>query len=82
MAVVVGMEGRPTPLHAEFDVAEMDRSEIKSLIKHMDTTLLQESGEARRNIILAALAELSSRYLDTASSAEPATTTKRKRAVS
>ena len=81
MAVVVGMEGRPTPVHAEFDVAEMDRSEIKSLIKHMDTAL-QESGEARRNIILAALAELSSRYLDTASSAEPATTTKRKRAVS
>ncbi len=53
MVVVVGMEGPPAPLHAEFDVADIDRSEVRSLIERMDTTL-RESGEARSNIILAA----------------------------
>ena len=81
MAVVVGMEGRPTPVHAEFDVTDMDLPDMKSLIKRMDTAL-QESGEVRRNIILGALAELSARYVDDASATEPAGTTKRRRAVS
>ena len=81
MAVIVGMEGRPVPVHAEFDVADMDRPEVKSLIERMDT-VLQESSEARRNIILAALAELSARYLDTPSVAEPTATTKRRRTAS
>lgn len=74
MAVVVGMEGRPTPAHAEFEVADMDRSEIKSLLERLETAL-RESGEVRHNIVLAALVELSSRYLDDASSVEQANTT-------
>ena len=45
MAVIVGMEGRPEPIHAEFDVADIDRPEVRSLIERMDTTL-QESGES------------------------------------
>ena len=61
MAVVVGMEGRLAPIHAEFDVADIDRPEVRSLIERMDASL-RESGEARRNIILAALAELSARF--------------------
>ena len=81
MAVVVGMEGRPAPIHAEFDVADIDRPEVRSLIERMDTTL-RESGEARRNIILAALAELSARYLETTSAAGPSATLKRRRKVS
>ena len=81
MAVVVGMEGRPMPVHAEFDVTDMDLPDVKSLIKRMDTAL-QESGEVRRNIILGALAELSARYVDDASATEPAGTTKRRSAVS
>ena len=81
MAVVVGMEGRPTPVHAEFEVTDMDRSEVKSLIERMDTAL-QKSGEVRRNIILAALAELSARYLDSPGAAQPAATRRRRRAVS
>ena len=39
MAVVIGMEGRPTPVHAEFDVADQDRPEVKTLIGRMDTAL-------------------------------------------
>ena len=81
MAVVVGMEGPPAPIHGEFDVADIDRPEVRSLIERMDTTL-RESGEARRNIILAALAELSARYLDAASAAEPPATLKRRREIS
>ena len=81
MAVVVGMEGPPVPVHAEFDVADMDRPEVRSLIERMEATL-QESGESRRNIILAALAELSARYLGPASAAEPPATLKKRREVS
>ena len=81
MAVVVGMEGLPMPIHAEFDVANIDRPEVRSLIERMNTTL-RESGAVRRNIILAALAELSARYLDAASAPAPATTLKRRREVS
>ncbi len=81
MAVVVGMDGRPTPVHAEFDITDLDRPEVKMLVERMDTTL-QESGEGRRNIILAALAELSARYLDATNATEPVASTKRRRAAS
>ena len=63
MAVVVGMDGRPVPVHEEFDVADHDRADVRRLMEDMENTLL-DSGEVRRNVILAALAELSARYLD------------------
>ena len=69
MAVVVGRAGRPTPVHDEFDITDIDRSKVSSLIELMDATL-RESGEERRNIILAALAELSARYLEPAATKE------------
>ena len=82
MAVFVGMGGRPTPVHDEFDITDIDRSEVSSLIDLMDTTL-RESGEGRRNIILAALAELSARYLDPAAATkEPANDTTQREATS
>ena len=62
VAVVVGMEGRGTPLHDDFDIAERDRKHVDALIRQVDKTL-DRSGEKRRNIILAALAGLSARYL-------------------
>ena len=62
MAVVVGMDGRPTPIHDEFDITDRERSHVDELIKRVDKAL-EHSGERRRNIILAALAELSARYL-------------------
>ena len=62
MAVVVGMDGRPTTVHDEFAVTDLDRNQVEDLIKRVDKTL-EHSGEKRRNIILAALAELSARYL-------------------
>ena len=62
MAVVVGMDGRPTTIHDEFAVTDLDRNQVEDLINRVDKTL-EHSGEKRRNIILAALAELSARYL-------------------
>ena len=63
MAVIVGMDGRPTPVHDEFQIADQDHGEVDALIERVDQSL-RESGVERRNIILAALAELSARYLD------------------
>ncbi len=62
MAIVVGMGGQSMPIHEEFEVADHDKTEIGRLTARMEKTLLN-CGEVRRNVILAALAKLSSRYL-------------------
>ena len=72
MAVVVGMDGRPTTIHDEFAITDMERSQVDQLIKQVKNAL-EHSGERRRNIILAALAELSAQYLKQAA-ADPTNT--------
>ena len=67
LAVVVGMDGRPTPVHDEFAITDLDRNQVDLLIKQVKNAL-EHSGERRRNIILAALAELSALYLKQAAS--------------
>ena len=62
MAVIVGMSGWTTPVHGEFDVADLDRRDVEGLIARMEE-MLGHSGEDRHDIILAALAELSARYI-------------------
>lgn len=62
MAVVIGMDGRPTPLLEEFDIADSDRAAVNDLIERVAVTL-EQSDTRRRSIILAALAELSTRYM-------------------
>ena len=62
MAVVIGMEGRPSPLLEEFDVGDADRDAIDVLIERVAATL-EKADKKHRNIILAALAELSARYI-------------------
>ncbi len=62
MAVVVGIDGQPTPFLQEFDIAENDRESISKLVSEVEQTLL-ESDSKQRNIILAALAELSAKYM-------------------
>lgn len=62
MAVLVGMEGRPAPLLEEFDVIDSDREEIDDLIDRVSKAL-GTADTNRRSIILAALAELSARYM-------------------
>lgn len=79
MAVIVGIDGRPTPVHDEFHVSDQDYREVDSLIEKVDGTL-RESGEERRNIILAALAELSARYLDPRKKPESKHSSRKKKA--
>ena len=62
MAVVIGMNGRPTPLLEEFDIADSDRAAVNDLIERA-AAALEEADNSRRSVILAALAELSARYM-------------------
>ena len=70
MALVIGRSGRPEPLHAHFDVADLDQEGIDTLLLKMQDALV---GEERPNVILAALVELSAQYLSAASSGESET---------
>lgn len=62
MAVVIGMDGRPAPILEEFDIADSDRAAVNDLIERVTVTL-EQSDISHRSIILAALAELSTRYM-------------------
>jgi hypothetical protein len=78
MAVVIGMDGRPAPLLEEFDIADSDRAAVNDLIKRV-AMALDEADISRRSIILAALAELSTRYMQ---KSEPTTKNGKGRAAS
>ncbi len=66
MAVVIGIDGRPTPLLEVFEVSEPDRATVKDVVD-LVAGALGESTMRRRTVILAALAELSARYIRAAS---------------
>ena len=62
MAVMIGIGGKPTPLLKEFNVIDTDKKAVDELVDKMANTV--DGAEYQdRNIILAALAELSSRYM-------------------
>ncbi len=65
MAVVIGMDGSPMPYLEEFYVADTDRKSIDDLIGHVSAVLETADGN-RRSVVLAALAEISARYIQTA----------------
>lgn len=62
MAVVIGMDGRPLPILEEFDIADSDRAAINDLVERV-ASALDKADTSRKSIILAALAELSARYM-------------------
>lgn len=62
MAVVLGTEGSPAPLLEEFHVGDADRDAIDEVVERVAATL-EEVDTNRKNIILAALAELSAQYM-------------------
>lgn len=64
MAVVVGINGRPAPLHAEFEVTDAERAGIEEIIASVES-VIDAGGEKKHRLVLAALAELSSRYMNT-----------------
>ena len=61
IAVLIGIDGQPEPLLQEFDVSDADRPAVSKLVNRVRRTLDETEGE---NIVLAALAELSSRYMN------------------
>ena len=65
MALVVGINGGSEPLLGYFDVTNQDSQGVADLVVRM-REVLATSGEERRNVILAALSELSAAYLDPA----------------
>ena len=73
MAVVVGMDGRPAPLLEEFDLADSERPARNALVERI-AEVLKASDISQRNVILAALAELSARYMQ-----KPRVTSKRRK---
>ena len=81
MAVVVGMGGQPKLVHDEFEITDLDQPEVRALIECVDAAL-RDNGQERRNIILAALAELSAQYLGSTSKRKPTAGTRRSRAIS
>ena len=66
MAVVIGTDVTPMPILEEFDVADTDRVIVDDIADRL-SGVLGEFGDKRSGIILAALAELSTRYMQTAS---------------
>ena len=62
IAVVVGIGERPAPFHDDFEISDLERAEVDNLVAQLDKAL-DYSGQGRRKVILAALAELSARYL-------------------
>ena len=78
MAVVVGMGNGAGPVHDEFDITDMERGRVDVLISRVGEAL-DHSGEKQRNVVLAALAELSARYLQEEPPSAASATTRRKR---
>jgi len=62
LAVIVGLNGRPTPMAEDFHVTDAERAEVQVIVDRVAATL-GKSDTKRRHLILAALAELSSQYM-------------------
>lgn len=62
LAVVVGRDSAPHPLFSEFQVSDADQQDIKALVDAVDASL-STADQERREIILAALVEVTSRYI-------------------
>lgn len=63
LAVVVGKDSAPHSLFREFEVADIDRQDVERLASIVDK-VLSEANQQRRDIILAALVEVTSKYID------------------
>jgi hypothetical protein len=63
IAIVIGLQGRPTPMFKEFSVTDTDRAAVNDLIERV-SALFDEDNSGRQSVILAALAQLSARYMN------------------
>ena len=65
MAVVVGIDGRKDARSHEFAISDHDLRAVKEVIATVEQAMASGSKQ-RKNVILAALAEISSKYMDDA----------------
>jgi hypothetical protein len=63
MAVVVGMSGKKDARSQEFAISDHDMQAVRDVIATVEHAMASASKQ-RKNVILAALAEISSRYMD------------------
>lgn len=63
MAVIVPLDGASRAMHTEFVINAHDTGDINAIIDKLDATL-QRASATKKNIILAALAQLSARYME------------------
>ena len=63
LAVVVGKDSARQSLFREFEVADIDRHDVENLANIVDRAL-SKADQQRRDIILAALVEVTSKYID------------------
>jgi len=62
MAVIIGIGGRPVPILDEFDVSDAELANVEALTAGL-RQVLQKQRNAKRSVILAALAELSAEVM-------------------
>ena len=62
IAVIVGKQGWSEPKISNFQVGDDDRDKVDQIFKQL-SAVLEDVGEIQENLILAALAELSSNYM-------------------
>ena len=63
MAVVVGKENMPHSLFREIQIADVDWNDVEALAENLDRAL-SEADQQSREIVLAALIEVTSKYLN------------------
>ncbi len=64
MAMIVSVDGRPTPVLEEFDVLESENEQVADLSRKIEEILQQAQAETSRNVILAALAKVGAARID------------------
>ena len=62
LAIVIGIDDRPAPILEEFDIVDSDRAAVNEVVERV-AAALEGADTTRRSITLAALAELSARYM-------------------
>lgn len=62
MSVIVSQKGKPTPLAIDFDILESDTAKVESLASEIKNKIFAKIDN--KNLILAALANLSSTYIE------------------
>jgi hypothetical protein len=69
MAIIISQDGRPKPLEADFQITDGDRPKVDELVSRLKESA-QLDNKNNKAVILAALAELSSEYMNLANDTE------------